>query len=519
MKTLVIQRARFGDLLQTIPLVRSLETNGEDVSLLVSKDMMEISRLAFPGKEVMGFPGKGEILERGKASLVSPAAALRETMKDLLRQSFDRIIQTNHDGTGVLLGHILKAPEKSGFLSLHEGTVEGCEEESLSGWPAYLVSSARGIRAMNRIHLSDVWTGCGLPWNRRPQAPLRKSPPPSPGAVGIVLSGRSAYRELAMEDVASLAQRIQGTTGRRIVLLGRMEEREKARDLLRLVSGDVENLVGKTSLPELWNVVGSTLSLLISPDTGTLHLAAALGIPTLGLFFANAQPHETGAYASEAICLTPDMDCYPCVGEGSGCVKMECRSRMDIGYVGDLARSMIEGTPLPPEQKGLSVWKSSFEGGILSLRRIHPREATREDILAVLYRRFFLRILEPGYPLVPLEEEFRAHAGRGWPENLSGKNLVRGTFLLSRLLEGSRERFRLSVEFPFLWPVLFHTEEVERGRGNRETQRRAMDALSCEAEKSMGLLHRKPFWGKKRSEVSSVPDQGGLRKNILAKGG
>lgn len=518
MKTLVIQRARFGDLLQTIPLVRSLEANGQDVSLLVSKDMVEISRLAFPGKEVTGFPGKGEILGQGTESLVAPAAALGETMKDLLRQSFDRIIQTNHDGTGVLLGHILKAPEKSGFLALHEGTVEGCEEKSLSGWPAYLVSSARGVRAMNRIHLSDVWTGCGLPWNRRPQEPVRKSPPLSRGSVGIVLSGRSAYRELAMEDVASLAQRIQRTTGRRVVLLGRQEEKEKARDLLRLVSGDVENLVGETSLPELWNVVGS-LSLLVSPDTGTLHLAAAMGIPTLGLFFANAQPHETGAYASEAISLAPDMDCYPCVGEGSGCVKIECRSRMDIGYVGDLARSMIEGTPLPPEQKGLSVWKSSIETGILSLRRMHPRSATREDVLAVLYRRFFLRILEPGYPLVPLEEEFRPHAGRGWPENLSGKNLVRGTFLLSRLLEASRERFRLSVEFPFLWPVLFHTEEVERGRGNREHQRRAMDALSCEAEKSMDLLQRKPFGGKRRSGIALMPDQGVLRKNLQAKGG
>ncbi|MHB1925746.1 MAG: glycosyltransferase family 9 protein [Leptospirillum sp.] len=518
MKTLVIQRARFGDLLQTIPLVRSLEANGEEVSLLVSKDMLEVSRLAFPGKEVTGFPGKGEILERGTESLVSPAAALVETMKDLLRQSFDRIIQTNHDGTGVLLGHMLKAPEKSGFLALHEGTVEGCGPGSLSGWPAYLVSSARGVRAMNRIHLSDVWTGCGLPWNRRPQSPIRKSPPQSLGAVGIVLSGRSAYRELAMEDVASMAQRIQSATGRRVVLLGRMEEREKARDLLRLVSGDVENLVGETSLPELWKVVGS-LSLLVSPDTGTLHLAAALGIPTLGLFFANAQPHETGAYASEAISLAPDMDCYPCVGEGSGCVRMECRSRMDIGFVGDLARSMIEGTPVPPEQKGLSVWKSSIEAGVLSLRRTHPRAATREDVLAVLYRRFFLRILEPGYPLIPLEEEFRAHAGRGWPENLSGKNLVRGTFLLSRLLEASRERFRLSAEFPFLWPILFHTEEVERGRGNRENQRRAMDVLSCEAEKSMGILHRKPFWGKKRSEIPLIADQGGFRKNMQAKGG
>lgn len=508
-KTMVIQRARLGDLLQTLPLIRTLEALGEDVTCLVSQDMVEAARLAFPEGRVAGFPGKGSLLEIASASPLKAAGKIHRLLKDFGNTSYDRILQLNHDGTGVLLGRLLPASERRGFLALQDRSVPGEGAERLSGWPAYLVASARGVRALNRIHLSDVWKGFGLSGAFRsisgPSPPL----PARPGPVGVVLSGRSSYRELALEDAAILVDRVRTLTGRPVVLLGRPDERDKACVLTRLVAGPVVNRVGETSLARLWEEV-ATLSLLVSPDTATLHLAASLNVPSVGLFFANAQPHETGAYISGSLSVSPDMECHPCAGEGSGCVGMECRGMLNPDYLALLVAGLLAGSALPMPPPGLLVWRSGTQGGFLCLRPAHSRPASREDLLGLLFRRFYLRVLEPSVLLPSLEEECQPYAGRGWPSLLSEEHLVAGASLSSRpWADNPSAKRRILDEIPLLWPLFLFTEETERGAGDREIQRRAFENLSEETRESGNLLtnrHHYRFGGMKGSRLSVRPE-------------
>ena len=56
----------------------------------------------------------------------------------------------------------------------------------------------------------------------------------------------------------------------------------------------VMNLVGKTSLPELYAVIeGATL--MIAPDTGPAHMGSLANTPTIGLY-ASSNPERTGPY-------------------------------------------------------------------------------------------------------------------------------------------------------------------------------------------------------------------------------
>ncbi|MCL5259354.1 MAG: glycosyltransferase family 9 protein [Nitrospirae bacterium] len=505
MKTLVIQRARLGDLLQTLPLIRSLSDAGESVTVLVSEDMVGAAKLAHPGGEVAEFPGKGSLLDLATASPMKAAGMLHRLLGDFSKRSFDRLLQMNHDGTGALLGRILPASERKGFLALHDRPVPGLDGGRLSGWPAYLVASARGVRAINRIHLSDVWKGFGLSGAKRQ---TENSPHPSlprTGPIGLVLSGRSAYRELALEDAAILVDRIRSITGRPVVLLGRPDERDKARVLTRLISGPVINRVGETSLSRLWDEVAS-LSLLLSPDTATLHLAACLNVPSIGLFFANAQPHETGAYIPGSLAVTADLECHPCTGEGSGCTGMECRELMDPGYLALLVEGFFSGEALPKPPQGLRVWRSVMESGFLSLRPTHSRSATREDLLGILFRRFYLRVLEPAVSLPSLEEECEPFAGEGWPSLLSGDHLVKGASLSSRpWLEQPGAKRRLLEEIPLLWPLFLFTEEMEEGEGDRESQRQAFARLSEETRIARDLIiNRNRLRGGKKTDDSGL---------------
>lgn len=97
------------------------------------------------------------------------------------------------------------------------------------------------------------------------------------------------------ERFCGLAQRIQRELGLRVVLVGRVEDRgQSPAGTVPLVvdAGDgIINMINKTSLVEL-AVLLKRCSLLISCDSGPMHLAAAVGTPVIALF-RNDLPGKT----------------------------------------------------------------------------------------------------------------------------------------------------------------------------------------------------------------------------------
>ncbi|MCM8823327.1 MAG: glycosyltransferase [Candidatus Omnitrophica bacterium] len=69
----------------------------------------------------------------------------------------------------------------------------------------------------------------------------------------------------------------------KILLIGDEHSYELIKDAKVLFPANVINLCGKTTINDLVGVI-SVLKLFISPDTANLHLALALGIPTIALF-------------------------------------------------------------------------------------------------------------------------------------------------------------------------------------------------------------------------------------------
>lgn len=67
----------------------------------------------------------------------------------------------------------------------------------------------------------------------------------------------------------------------------------------------VTNLIGKSSLKQLQAIL-ATARVVIAPDTGPAHMAAAAGVPVIGLY-ASSNPQRTGPYSS----LKWTVDKYP----------------------------------------------------------------------------------------------------------------------------------------------------------------------------------------------------------------
>jgi heptosyltransferase-2 len=103
------------------------------------------------------------------------------------------------------------------------------------------------------------------------------------------------------ERFAEVAKRIPNC---RIVLLGAPRD-----PVIPLPDGSL-NLVGKTTLLELCVVLKAT-RVLLTNDTGPMHLAAALDVPQVAIF-GSTSPELTGPLSDKAIVLRESVECNPC---------------------------------------------------------------------------------------------------------------------------------------------------------------------------------------------------------------
>jgi len=72
----------------------------------------------------------------------------------------------------------------------------------------------------------------------------------------------------------------------------------------------VENAIGRTGLAELIEVLKGC-DLLLTNDTGTMHLAALLGLPLVAVF-GSTEPRLTGPLGPEKIIVQHRVPCGPC---------------------------------------------------------------------------------------------------------------------------------------------------------------------------------------------------------------
>jgi ADP-heptose:LPS heptosyltransferase len=109
-------------------------------------------------------------------------------------------------------------------------------------------------------------------------------------------------------------------------LFGAPGEKEMGEKLSGLLKAPHENLVGKTRLSELIGKLREC-QLLLTNDTGTMHLAAALGIPTVSIFGSTC-PIETGPLGDRHIVIQHKVPCSPCFERECPFGHYECMSKI-----------------------------------------------------------------------------------------------------------------------------------------------------------------------------------------------
>jgi heptosyltransferase-2 len=108
---------------------------------------------------------------------------------------------------------------------------------------------------------------------------------------------------------AELAQRLRGE-GYAVWLIGSNKDREQAEKIVALDNAECRNLCGHTDLSDAIALLACA-QLVVSNDSGLMHLSAALDRPMLALF-GSSSPQFTPPLSSNAHVIQLNLKCSPC---------------------------------------------------------------------------------------------------------------------------------------------------------------------------------------------------------------
>jgi heptosyltransferase-2 len=154
-----------------------------------------------------------------------------------------------------------------------------------------------------------------------------------PGATGS-----SAKRWLA-ERYGEVGDRLASRYGVRIALLGGPKEVTLVDEIRSYMTTSPLFLAGETSLEALIGIIGS-LSLLVTNDSGPMHLASALEVPTVAVF-GPTDERETGPMGRDARVVRKHVDCSPCLLRECT-TDHRCMHLVEVGDVYEEAVNLLE---------------------------------------------------------------------------------------------------------------------------------------------------------------------------------
>lgn len=139
--------------------------------------------------------------------------------------------------------------------------------------------------------------------------------------IGIAATCNSSVRTIPPEYIAPLAKKVLERFGGTVVLLGKTVNWN--RSLADIKGPHILNLIDTLQIKELIAAI-SLMNAMISPDTGTMHLAGALGVKCLCLMGDNDPKCFSDFYPTVKVMQpsSKEMPCVPCNDRSIPCTPL-----------------------------------------------------------------------------------------------------------------------------------------------------------------------------------------------------
>jgi heptosyltransferase-3 len=157
--------------------------------------------------------------------------------------------------------------------------------------------------------------------------------------VHVHPASRWRFKCWPAERNAELIDRL-AADGHNVVLTAAPDETGFIQQILEKTKSETVNLAGKLSIKEL-GALTARAKLFIGVDSMPMHLAAAMGTPTVALFGPSGE-NEWGPWNVERRVVTTTHTCRPCGYDGCGGGKLsECLAFLPVDAVHAAARELL----------------------------------------------------------------------------------------------------------------------------------------------------------------------------------
>ncbi|MDO9530005.1 MAG: lipopolysaccharide heptosyltransferase II [Syntrophales bacterium] len=124
-----------------------------------------------------------------------------------------------------------------------------------------------------------------------------------------------------------------------VILFGSSDDRDSADKVQQSSKNRLVNLAGETNLKEAISLI-ARCNLFISNDSGLMHIAGALGIPTIAIF-GSTNPVTTSPVGEKSIIINKKVDCSPCLKQVCP-TDFRCMDLIGVDEVYDVARGILK---------------------------------------------------------------------------------------------------------------------------------------------------------------------------------
>ena len=158
----------------------------------------------------------------------------------------------------------------------------------------------------------------------------------------------SAIRQWPPPHFAALIDRLAAAHDVEIVLIGSDDEAPIAAEVIAHVQRreTVRSLAGEVSLRDLPALLARA-ALFVGNNSGPKHLAAGLGVPTVGIHSGTVDAREWGPTGANAVAIRRDMVCSPCyLSDPADCQRgLACLTELTPSDVYEVCRRMLAIDP------------------------------------------------------------------------------------------------------------------------------------------------------------------------------
>jgi heptosyltransferase-1 len=310
MRILIIKPSSLGDVVQALPAVNLIRRRYPDahIAWLINDNLASLLK---------NCPVINERIEFHRRAYAHFPALLRR----LRRERFDIVVDLQGLLRSGIMAWAARAPRRIGLSDAREG----------ARWFYNETVEVPRVHAVDRYLLAAKHLGCDT---GTAEFPL--GVPPHSNSERLIAINPSARWQTKLWGDDKFTELVRRLPSKRVVLTGSVADRPRC----EFIAQGCRNLAGGTDLFQLAELY-SRCSVVITNDSGPMHIAAAVGTPVVAIF-GPTDPALTGPYGKQHVVLRSGIPCSPCLKDHcTHTPRMECMSLVTVEQVLVAAKRFI----------------------------------------------------------------------------------------------------------------------------------------------------------------------------------